>query len=180
LVLAGLLPRLERNAIPGSRDWCPLVVRPGSDPLRSLAEAIAPLGPTEGLLRRADELTERFLARPDGLRTAVSTLTAGTDRMTLLIIDQFEELFTHGYQASEGKRTAVVRFAENLYDAVMQGDGRLRFAITLRADFVGHCLELPRLGELLEDSQILLGALSDENLREAILLPTRPPLPAVV
>jgi hypothetical protein len=41
LVLAGLLPRLEDDAIPGSRNWRQIVFRPGDDPWRGLANALA-------------------------------------------------------------------------------------------------------------------------------------------
>lgn len=169
VVRAGLLPAIARTESAADRSRT-LVVRPGGDPLRALAEALAKLGPADRGLAFTDELCARLATRTDGLRTAIS---GQTDSRVLLVIDQFEELFTHAQDSSPEVHATAVSFAENLYDSATRSNGRVRVLITLRADFVGHCLELPRLAELLEGGQILLGPLNDDALREAILQPAR-------
>jgi energy-coupling factor transporter ATP-binding protein EcfA2 len=169
IVRAGLLPTIARTQSAEGR-WRTLVVRPGADPLRALAEPLAKLGPADRGLPFTDELCARLATRTDGLRTAIS---GQTDSRVLVVIDQFEELFTQAQANSPEVHEAAVSFAENLYDSVTRSNGRVRVVITLRADFVDHCLELPRLAELLEGGQILLGPLNDDALREAILQPAR-------
>jgi hypothetical protein len=173
LARAGLLSRLEQDAIPGSRAWHTLIVLPGSSPLRALADQLSTLAPIEHRQQKADELAGRLLERVDGLRTAASNLLAGRSETLLLLVDQFEELFTHGREATAERRRAAARFIDNICDAATAGDGAVRVVITLRADFVAPCLEVPRLRGLLEEGQVLLGNLDEPALREAILLPAQ-------
>jgi formylglycine-generating enzyme required for sulfatase activity len=171
LVRAGLLPALADDALPGSRAWHTLICTPGSDPLRAVAEQLATLVPAADRLKTADELTERLGVRADGLRTALTTLIAQQGGPVLLIIDQFEELFTMGQNLGKEKRAQVEQFVANLTDAVEHGDARIRILITLRADFLDRSLAFPALRELLQDRHVLLGALDDAALREAIVQP---------
>ena len=43
----------------------------------------------------------------------------------------------------------------------------------IRADFVGRCSEFPELAELLGSNQVLVGPMSEQELRRAIQLPAR-------
>ncbi|WP_263980773.1 trypsin-like peptidase domain-containing protein [Streptomyces naphthomycinicus] len=78
LVNAGVLPALAEGAIPGSDDWLTLSVRPGHDLLAELEAAGLPGATTEGL--------------PAAVRARLDA-EPGHDHL-LLVIDQFEELFT--------------------------------------------------------------------------------------
>ena len=138
-----------------------------------MAEQLATLVPPADRLRIADDLTERLAQRADGLRTAVSTLTAGQPQPVLLIVDQFEEIFTLCQEEDERCRERVTRFAANLSDAVTRGNGSIRVVITLRADFLDRCLAYGELRELLQDRQVLLGALTESALRDAIVRPAQ-------
>ncbi|MFE2330127.1 trypsin-like peptidase domain-containing protein [Streptomyces sp. NPDC059385] len=78
LVNAGVLPALAAGAIPGSDDWLTLSARPGNDLLAELEAAGLPGAATDGL--------------PAAVRTRLSA-EPGHEHL-LLVIDQFEELFT--------------------------------------------------------------------------------------
>jgi len=168
LVLAGLLPALDAG-------WQALTLVPGARPLRALADQLALIGPAEGRLRLADELEARLAARNDGLSTAVSTFLAHRPEVAtlLILIDQFEELFTHPIGPAEEVRQQQGRFIANLVDAVRTSGGRVRLVLTLRADFVRHCLDFPDLRVLLEPNQLLLGPMDEGALREAIVKPAQ-------
>jgi WD40 repeat protein/class 3 adenylate cyclase len=81
----------------------------------------------------------------------------------LLVVDQFEEVFTLCREEDE-RRT----FIDALLDAAERG---LRVAVALRADFYGHCAAYPRLATALEDRQALVGPMSEDELRRAIERP---------
>ncbi|MGA4842117.1 helix-turn-helix domain-containing protein [Streptomyces sp. G45] len=82
----------------------------------------------------------------------------------LLIVDQFEELFT--LCANEAEREAFVR-------AVCQhASSGLPVAIGIRADFYGHCLAHPPLLAALRERSLPLGPMSTTELRQAITEPS--------
>ncbi|GGP71857.1 nSTAND1 domain-containing NTPase [Saccharothrix coeruleofusca] len=78
----------------------------------------------------------------------------------LVIVDQFEEVFTLCPDA--GRRAA---FVEALLAAPF------RVVLGVRADFYGHCGQHPALVDALADGQLLLGPMGPEELRQAIMRP---------
>ena len=78
----------------------------------------------------------------------------------LLIVDQFEEVFTLWPDAD--RRTCYV-------DALL--DARCKVVVGVRADFYGHCAQHPRLVSALTDGQLLLGPMGPEELRQVIMQP---------
>jgi WD40 repeat protein/class 3 adenylate cyclase len=92
------------------------------------------------------------LAQLDGARNA-----------SLLVVDQFEEVFTLCRDDEER-----VAFIEALLDR--SGDGA-RVIIALRADFYGRCASYPRLASALEERQALVGPMTEEEMRRAIERP---------
>ena len=93
------------------------------------------------------------------------------DEQLLLVIDQFEELFT--LCRNEEKRQA---FIDNLVTAVSPENDEsshhpTRAVIALRADFYHHCAQYDALRTLLEKQQRFIGAMSPTELRRAIEMP---------
>jgi WD40 repeat protein len=81
----------------------------------------------------------------------------------LLVVDQFEELFT--LCRYEEERTA---FIDNLLTAACEENGSAVAVIALRADFYAYCAGYPQLREALARQQEYIGAMSDEEMRRAI------------
>lgn len=84
---------------------------------------------------------------------------------TLLVIDQFEEVFALCHSAAE--RT---EFLDRLLMARAPGS-RLRVIVAVRADFYGRCAEHGPLADALGDANLLVGPMSPSRLREAIVRP---------
>ncbi|MFI9812787.1 nSTAND1 domain-containing NTPase [Saccharothrix variisporea] len=82
------------------------------------------------------------------------------DDQDLLIVDQFEELFT--LCTDPDQRTAFI-------DALLTADCRV--VVGVRADFYGHCAQYPNLVEAITDGQLLLGPMGPEELRQVIMQP---------
>ncbi|MGA5895425.1 helix-turn-helix domain-containing protein [Streptomyces venetus] len=129
------------------------------------------------LLRRTQEADLRPAAiriltpgeRP--ARTHASLLTpvgpgdgsAGAD--TFVIVDQFEEVFTLCHDAAER-----ARFIDLLL-AAGEPEHRLRVLLAVRGDFYGRCAEHRDLAEALRDANLLAGAMSPAELRDAVVKP---------
>jgi len=162
LVRAGLLPALQAGALPGSAGWRYLpVITPGSDPLASLARAVRPAGvlPEEWVTQHAP----RFRRDPHRL---TQLLAATGPAPAVLVLDQFEELFT--LCTDDLARRAI---ADNLlYAAQPPASGHV-VVLTMRSDFEGQVVRLPELHERFQDAAARVTPLSAGELREAILKP---------
>ena len=78
------------------------------------------------------------------------------------MVDQLEELFTH--DVPDADRLAFTTALVNAHPAVV--------LLAVRADLVERCIELPALVPALR-TPVLLGPLTDPELREVILAPAR-------
>jgi WD40 repeat protein len=81
-----------------------------------------------------------------------------SDPETVIVVDQFEEVFTLCQDQEE--RSQFI--AELL--------GR-RVVLGVRADFYPHCCMVPELASALQDAQFTVGPMTAEELRHAITLP---------
>ncbi|WP_033443371.1 WD40 repeat domain-containing serine/threonine protein kinase [Saccharothrix sp. NRRL B-16314] len=135
---------LRAGLLPAAGDWPWVTVTPGGDPVGALAAAVAK--------RTGDD--PAVLAR----RIRAGRLDL-TERL-LIVVDQFEELFTHG--ADESDRAA--------YAAALADAGLGLVVLAVRADFVEHCIGLPPLRRALARS-VILGPLSVDELSRAITAP---------
>ncbi|MGW0522297.1 nSTAND1 domain-containing NTPase [Crossiella sp. NPDC003009] len=84
----------------------------------------------------------------------------------VLVVDQFEELFTRCHDPAERQR-----FVTALTSAAATTGGRIKVVLGLRADFYAHCARYPELAEALQDGQILASPMTAEELRQAITRP---------
>ena len=189
LVWAGLLPRLQNNAISnermGSKDWLCVAFRPGSasansdssvnatdNPFEAFAEALLEmpaLKPENAVFypRHKRELVAELQNHPGSLaefcKVMLRSQPAWAD--VLIFIDQFEELFT----------LTSVQYRAAFIDMVVQAASspRIRFVITLRADFYHRCVEWPELAELLQRGSYPLSAPKLSALYEMITRPAQ-------
>lgn len=162
VVRAGLVPALRRGALPNSKGWFITDMLPGTHPLEELEAALLRVAtsPQSGLLSQLSE------DRRGLVRAVKRILPADQDTELLLVIDQFEELFT--LVVDEGLRE---HFIDNLLSAVTDPRSRVRIIATLRADFYDRPLVYPRLAELVRSHTELVLPLTDDELERAIAGP---------
>ena len=178
LVRAGLIPALSEGAsrsgksIAGSSMWPIVVLKPGSEPLNALANALWAEETSQSAVDDTLTLADQMLSDERRLHATIGKAMHDTDerRRFVLVVDQFEELFTQCPPEAEDQRAA---FIDNLlYAATIRG-GRTLVVITIRADFYGKCSRYPRLAQVLSDDQELVPPLDGEELRWAIEQPAR-------
>ena len=110
-----------------------------------------------------------MLADPTTLsRTVLDLLkdAAGQTRV-LIFVDQFEEMF-----ATDNK-AALKAVISNLTVAATEDGGCCFILIAVRVDELGYCLGFPELKVLLQTCNLLVGPMSEEELRSAIVEPAR-------
>ena len=140
LVLAGLVPHLKRGALFGRASWRYLpTVTPGSDPLLSLLQAVRPGG--RDALSWSAVHKPKLERSPGHFRKLLEAVHAAGDGPALLIVDQFEELFT--LCTDQSARTS---FMEAILSIVRPEDQN-RVIFTIREDFLAQAKQLPGLGD---------------------------------
>jgi len=185
LVRAGLLPLLLRETkAAGGRTWRIIEMRPGIAPMMRLAAAIA--GPTpetiaiseraahQGMLDRVESLLR---ATSLGVADALQTVGGPGDQATLILVDQFEEIFRYddvsfsengSPAAARARRDEAHAFVSLLIQASRQRNMRIHIVLTMRSDYIGDCSRYTDLPEIVTSSQYLVPALSMKEREQVI------------
>ncbi|HTT50700.1 MAG TPA: helix-turn-helix domain-containing protein [Streptosporangiaceae bacterium] len=190
LLRAGVLPRIRADglaAAPGAASWPCLVFTPTHAPLDELALRVAVLAGTDAsaVRRGLDTSPEGFtlparqaaLARPpgpagDGDGSAAEGGQPSPQRRLLLVVDQFEELFTQC--ADEGQRRAFITALRAAATARHGPDSTPAALVVLgvRADFEARCADYPQLADAVQD-RYLVTAMTGRQLRMATTEPAK-------
>lgn len=163
VVFAGLVPQLRYTAI---AQWKIISFRPGNNPIEALAVAITPLlqHSNEGNNRRLVELELEIALEQDNraLYKIIETFVQrNPSRRVLLIVDQFEEIYTQNSQVD------CQPFLDGLINCVKLAPS-FSLVLTLRADFYGYALSYRPFSDALQGAVFNLGPMSREELQKAI------------
>ncbi|MEU3600926.1 helix-turn-helix domain-containing protein [Streptomyces sp. NPDC006798] len=148
LLRAGLIARLRQPSDGESAPSCSgiRILTPGARPAATHAPVLTPRPPT------APGEPEPGRPRPGD---------------TVIVVDQFEEVFTLCHDPAER-----ARFIDLLLAARAPGSG-LRAVVAVRADFYGHCTEHPELVDVLREAHLLVGPMTRTELRQSVVGPAR-------
>ncbi|MDX2100247.1 MAG: hypothetical protein SFW36_20925, partial [Leptolyngbyaceae cyanobacterium bins.59] len=162
LVFAGLIPQLRTEG-----NWLIESLRPINRPFDGLASAfVHQLEPDLDKVDRIAKVTTLAnTIQQYGVATVVSEILKDQPGQSLLlVVDQFEELFT---LCSIEDRD---RFIEVLLTGIKDSPG-LKIILTLRADFCGQAYAVRSLADALQGADLKLGPMNREELQQAIERP---------
>jgi WD40 repeat protein/DNA-binding SARP family transcriptional activator/tRNA A-37 threonylcarbamoyl transferase component Bud32 len=157
VVRAGLIPALRDGGLPGSQTWVISDMFPGSYPYEELAAALLRVA-----VDRPEQIAEELARDELGIRRMAKRMLP-PDSELLLVIDQFEELFT--LTTDEEIRR---RFLDSLTELAADSRARVRVVVTMRADFLDYPLRYPEFGELFKAGIVAVTIPSDDDLAAAI------------
>ena len=160
LLRAGLLAAVGRG---DTGNWATILLTPGELPVTALAARVAALAGTA-----AESVRDNLLADPASLAPLIAGAMAGHGAAAelLLVVDQFEELFT--MCRDQRQRDSFVRA---LVAAATAAGTRSRVLLGIRADYYAQCTTWPELVTALRDNQVLVGPMGEDELRDVIVKP---------
>ncbi|MEL7408242.1 MAG: hypothetical protein AAFN00_15000, partial [Cyanobacteria bacterium J06558_2] len=162
VVRAGIVPQLIAEGLysPQYDEYLScqtFVMRPGDDPLTALATALNSNHP---------ELAEGLLHI--GADFFISWLQQQPQEVSVLIIDQFEELFT------TEKKALSNDFIQLIVEAVDKAHSIFKVIITLRNDFLDDCLANQNIDPLFRHSHVLVPSyLTEAEYRQILNQPAQ-------
>ncbi|MGD2050690.1 MAG: BTAD domain-containing putative transcriptional regulator, partial [Chloroflexota bacterium] len=177
VVRAGLVPALKGRALTTDMatpevTWSPplfkspiVVITPTARPLEALAVSLTCTG---GTVAETATLLDDLAHDPRSLHLAaarIAHLNGGSQ--VLLVVDQFEELFSLCHDEVERKA-----FVDNLLYAAGT-PGPTVVVVVLRADFYAQCAPYENLRQALCARQQYIGAMSSKEVRRAITEPAQ-------
>ena len=163
-VRAGLIPALRRGGLPGSENWFVVDMLPGKHPFEELEASLlrVAVNPPASLLSQLKDGKR-------GLLRAVQRILPADESVELvLVVDQFEEVFT--LIEDESERALVL---ESLATAVLDERSRLHVIITLRADFTDKPLRYVDFGELMNRRFEFVLPLTTDEVERAVAGPAQ-------
>ena len=162
VVQAGLIPRLRRD------NSLVALLTPREEPLAELAFALRGVYSQTGRELATERIAER-LKTTNALHFMAREVVAdaGAERL-VIVIDQFEELFTQTSDAEERRQ-----FLSALLSVVNSSTSAAYLILTMRSDFVGKCANHPALNTFINQHFFQVGAMSSAQLRRVIEEPAR-------
>jgi WD domain, G-beta repeat len=172
LARAGLIPELARRPLPGRDRARVATLVPGTRPLESLAVVLARVATNDltPVTKTHEFTTELWQANAagthDGLRRIVNLLPDKDVSPLILLVDQFEEVYT---LCKDPKERAC--FLENLLEAAAEESQPVLIIITLRSDFLSEIQKHPELNHLFSGQGFLVPAMDEDDLKQIITKP---------
>ncbi|WP_226589897.1 nSTAND1 domain-containing NTPase, partial [Microseira wollei] len=160
VVRAGLIPWLKQN--PNWQVLPPMI--PNFDPLNRLKRVFDSLFDSEPEI--LEQVYDAIDNNVEGLEAVLSQLPS-TEQF-LLVVDQFEEVFTLCRKEKERER-----FIELLTQIAEIRPSRLAVVMTMRADFVGDCLKYKSLTQLIQQQAVYMPPFTEEDLKEIVVKPAQ-------
>ena len=171
LVRAGLIPALHRGALASAGHcWKVHITKPGDAPLQHLVEKLTEDQRwIDGGDRAASmaSLRAQFAINPLALAEQYQRRAGSFNgEALLLVVDQFEEIFRYRQQNIDEAEAFI-----NLLLRSASEDVPVYVVITMRSDFLGHCVAFFDLPEAINSGLYLTPRLRPEQLKSIIASP---------
>jgi basic membrane lipoprotein Med (substrate-binding protein (PBP1-ABC) superfamily)/DNA-binding SARP family transcriptional activator len=159
-VRSGVIPAIRKGALEGSDEWLIASMMPGAMPFAELEAALL-----RSSLDAPDSLVDQLDGSSDSIMRSVLRILPSDRASLVLLIDQFEELFT---MCDPGEAAS---FLDALVTAADDHRQRFRVISTLRADFYADALGHASFARRMSDGIINVVPMAPEELEAAASQP---------
>ncbi|AMW30505.1 pentapeptide repeat-containing protein [Arthrospira platensis] len=172
LTRSGLIPELDKKPLFAYQKAKIAVLFPTTHPLESLATVLArivtndpsPVEKTAEFERVLKNRSDR--GEYEGLRRIANQIPNIHDSLLVVVVDQFEEIFTLCKDPEEREA-----FINNLLCAAKDADRQTSVIVTMRSDFLRETQQYPGLDGLFSTNGFLVPSMQPEELEMAIAKP---------
>ncbi len=161
-IFCGVIPVLYGGFLSEiSSNWNVVITRPGANPIQNLANALLDKDREFEKLDGEDQhikkiITSTILRSSSlGLVEYIQQSKNFNTRNTLILVDQFEELFRFRKTNTESTNESLA-FVNLLMEAVKTEYAPIYVALTMRSDFIGDCAFYPELTESINNSYYMI------------------------
>ena len=170
LLQAGLVPALARGLqVPGSSSWPRIAMTPGTRPLTDLSDRLAQLDDRDPAVIR-----KGLADAPGDAHLLISEIVqAARAARLVLVVDQFEEIFAATGEDGTRERAAFIDAvcAAASRPAGPRGEPPALVALAVRGDYWDRCAAYPGLVRAMEHDHVVVGPMTDADLRQVITGP---------
>jgi hypothetical protein len=157
LIRAGVLAALQAGYMADEGAWRIITLQPGNGPLEAWNRNLRPH-------LKEGKSEEDLLIDPS------RALDTDSGR-TVILVDQFEELFQ--YSARTGRDRDVRLFLRALLSAGAGPMPRIHTIITMRTEYLAQCASYPSLAEAINEGIYLVPEMGRDQMSQAIVGPIR-------
>ena len=180
LARAGLIPALGKHPLPSKDRGRVVSLTPGLRPLETLANVLARIMTNDPMAVEKSEELERVLKKKndnqkyEGLRRIASILPDIDFSPLIILVDQFEEIYTYQAQDHQSGNDERDAFVENLLCAAGDPSQNVSVILTMRSDFLGKTQQHHQsLNTFFSSHGYLVPAMQREQLAIAITEPAK-------
>lgn len=164
LIKSGIIPTLNKT-----ENWNIALFRPGNNPLENLVISLFESFSKKDSTKKIDDFTDLLRNKEIQLPEILGNLEIDVSIKTLLVVDQFEEIFG----LDKEKQSELVTFIDLLISTINAKSNNIYVLLTLRSDYIGNCTIFSGLPEILNKSQYLIPRLTKAQFHKVITAPLK-------
>ena len=176
LLRAGLISSLKAGYLVEDSDrWLICIMKPGQSPLYNLAESLLQQVNPESTATEVESLVQKMMEEgADPFLNIIVPLRKVSNINFFILVDQFEELFRFAFDQNDiSKKDEAVNFVKIILELAQQNLVPFYVVITMRADFIGDCVQFIGLPEAMNKSLFLVPRLNRVQLKMVIEGPAK-------
>jgi WD40 repeat protein len=167
LINCGVVPEMMNMAEKEKTSLKIISFQPGNDPVGNMTNAFVQAIIGNSKYDNHDNQAVSNLKRDhDWIASTVKKLLIKSDEKVLIVIDQFEELFTHTQdETTNSSFEKTSEFVSLLENAIRQTSVEIYILIVIRSEYISECSNIQGLTKLINDSNYLVPQMTRGNYK---------------